>query len=85
MDDRFEEPMWYPEEVAKVIKNYIRKMMFKICKQVLHNLYVRVRHHFYGDINLIQELRVDRRPGNPRNRHRPELCQACADGKCKMK
>lgn len=69
MDNRFEVAMWYPEEVAKV----------------LHNLYVRVRHHFYGDIDLIQKLRVDRRPGNPRNRHRPELCQACANGKCKMK
>ena len=32
MDDRFEEPMWYPEEVAKVINNYIKKIMFKIYK-----------------------------------------------------
>merc|ERR1711990_551261 len=69
IDERFENPMWYPEEVTKV----------------LENLYTRVRHHFYGDIDLIQNIRIERRAGKPRNPHRPELCQACANGNCRMK
>lgn len=64
---------------------FISSTQKTLIDQVLHNLYVRVRHHFYGDIDLIPQLRVDRRSGNPRNRHRPELCQACKNGKCRMK
>ena len=96
MDERFENPMWYPEEVTKVPLNLYAFQSLTLRNsnilslqhtifQVLENLYTRVRHHFYGDIDLIQNIRIERRAGKPRNPHRPELCQACANGNCRMK
>merc|ERR1711935_1066970 len=51
LDERFEQAMWYPEEVTKV----------------LENLHCRIRQVYYGEQLQSRQIRVERRPGKPRN------------------
>nr|XP_039249093.1 uncharacterized protein LOC120326802 [Styela clava] len=48
--------------------------------KVMCNLYNKVGQTFYGFMQ--PPIRIDRRPGRPRNQHNAELCQACRDGEC---
>lgn len=48
--------------------------------KVMYNLYSKVGHAYYGFPPT--QIRVDRRPGRPRNQHNADLCQACRDGEC---
>ncbi|XP_013416737.1 receptor-transporting protein 4-like isoform X3 [Lingula anatina] len=49
--------------------------------KVVGNVYNRVGQVYYGFYR--PPLRIDRRPGKPRNQHNAELCQACKDGLCR--
>lgn len=48
--------------------------------KVMCNLYNKVGQTFYGFMQ--PPIRIDRRPGRPRNQHNADLCQACRDGEC---
>jgi len=48
--------------------------------KVMSNLYHKVGQTFYGFMQ--PPIRIDRRPGRPRNQHNADLCQACRDGEC---
>lgn len=86
-DNSFEQPMWYPEEVTKVVLFEISKLKSRliifIClmnKKVLMNLYNRVGQIFYGFEKTKYERQ--RRMGKPRQQHNKSLCQACQEGIC---
>jgi len=48
--------------------------------KVMCNVFHKVGQTYYGFIQ--SPIRVDRRPGRPRNQHNSDLCQACHDGEC---
>nr|XP_026690293.1 uncharacterized protein LOC100184466 isoform X1 [Ciona intestinalis] len=48
--------------------------------KVMCNVYNKVGQTYYGFLQ--PPIRIDRRPGRPRNQHNAELCQACRDGEC---
>jgi len=48
--------------------------------KVMSNVYHKVGQTYYGFLQ--PPIRIDRRPGRPRNQHNSELCQACRDGEC---
>lgn len=48
--------------------------------KVMCNLYHKIGLTYYGFLQ--PPIRIDRRPGRPRNQHNSELCQACKDGEC---
>jgi len=48
---------------------------------VVHNLYVRVGQLFYGFAP--SDYLTQRRTGKPRQPHKSELCQACANHICR--
>ena len=51
------------------------------CLQVVYNLYIRVGQLFYGFAP--SDYYTQRRTGKPRQPHRSELCQACANNICR--
>ena len=81
--DRYEQPMWYPEEVRKVISRH--SLSFNLifsnntC-QVLINVYNKVGQVFYNFYS--PPIEKTRRAGKPRTPHNSDLCQACKDGLC---
>lgn len=48
--------------------------------KVMCNVYHKVGQTYYGFMQ--PPIRIDRRPGRPRNQHNSDLCQACHDGEC---
>lgn len=48
--------------------------------KVMCNVYNKVGQTYYGFMQ--PPIRIDRRPGRPRNQHNSDLCQACRDGEC---
>ncbi|CAK8689408.1 unnamed protein product [Clavelina lepadiformis] len=48
--------------------------------KVMCNVYNKVGQIYYGFHQ--PPIRIDRRPGRPRNQHNSDLCQACRDGEC---
>ncbi|XP_037089064.1 uncharacterized protein LOC119109523 [Pollicipes pollicipes] len=69
-DVGYANPMWYPDEV----------------RRVLLELYVQVTSKLYPDLpRVVPPSGQQRRFGRPQQQHDPSLCQGCAAGTCRMK